>query len=147
MSFTRRFSEWAYPLYSFNADSQGAGTITGTSVSLANYHRAVLFVDVGDMGSGATLDVQIQQAQDSAGTGAKAITGKAATQLTQAGGDGNQVLCIELRTEELDIANGFEHVRALAVVATQAVELGLHLFGIEPRYMPVPTTNWSEIVD
>lgn len=147
IDFTNRMSELMTPLAFFNADSQGAGTVNGTSVSLANYHRAFLVVDVGDMAGTATLDVSLQQAQDTAGTGAKAITGKAITQLTQAGGDGNEIVCIELRTEELDIANGFDCARYSFTVANAAVELSAILYGACPRYMPVPTTNWSEIVD
>ena len=80
-------------------------------------------------------------------TGVKAITGKAATQLTQAGGDGNELVCIELRTEELDIANGFEHVSVRVTIANANVEYAVVLFGAVPRYLPVATTNWSEIVD
>lgn len=147
MAFTKRFSEVCYPLDSFHADSQAAGTVSGTKVSLENYHRAVLVVDVGDMAAGATFDASIKQSDDAAGTTTKAITGKAITQLTQAGGDGNEIVCIELRTEELDVSGGFDYVYFEAVVATNAVEFSAVLYGIEPRYAPVPTTNWSEIVD
>lgn len=145
-NYTERFSEGHYPLVTEHADSLTAATYNTAYVSLQNYHRAVLFLDVGDMAQGATLDVSLRQAQDTAGTGNKAITGKAITQLTQAGGDGNQVLCIELQTEELDVENGFEHVNARTVVANAAVELSLTIFGIQTRYAPVPTTNWSEII-
>lgn len=147
MSYTERFSEVHYPLAFEHADSMGAGTNLTSYVSLANYHRAVAIVDVGDMGSSATLDISIVQATDTSGTSSKAITGKAATQLTQAGGDGNEIICIELRTEELDIANGFDCVAISCVVATQAVEYSAILYGIEPRFAPVPTTNYSEIKD
>lgn len=147
MEFTQRFSEGAYPLAAEHADSIGAGTSYTSYVSLKNYHRAVAVIDVGDMASNATADFSIVQAQDSSGTGVKAITGKAATQLTQAGGDGNEIIVIELRGEELDIANGFEHVAIKMIIGVDAVELSAILYGIEPRFKPVPTTNWSEIVD
>ena len=147
MSFTNRVSEVMYPLASFNADSQGIATVNGAYVSLANYHRAFLFIDVGDMAGTATLDVLLQQATNLTGGGVKAIAGKAITQLTPAGGDSNQVLCIELRTEELDVPGGFDCIRYQFTVAAANVELGVHLFGCEPRFAPVPTTNWTEIID
>lgn len=147
MNYTERFSEGHYPLVHEPADSFNAGTVDSAYVSLANYHRAVLLLSVGDMAGTATLDVSIRQAKDSAGTGVKAITGKAITQLTQASGDGNDMFAIELRTEELDVNGGFEHVSVRAVVANAAVEYSYVLLGIEPRFAPVPTTNWEEIVD
>lgn len=145
--YTENFSEVHYPLASAHADSVAASTIATAYVSMKNYHRVVAVIDVGDMVASSTLDISVVQAQDAAATGVKAITGKAATQLTQAGGDGNEIVCIEVKGEELDIANGFEHVAIKIIVAVDAVELSAVLYGIEPRYAPVPTANWSEIKD
>lgn len=153
MSYTQRFSEGFNPILSEHSDSIAIGTHDSAYASLQNYHRAVLKINVGDMAAGSTLDVQIRQASDATGTGVKTIgnkagTGfKAITQLTQAGGDGNQLLCIELQTEELDVDNNFEHVGVRAVVAGNSVEYGWELFAFEPRFMPVPTTTWDEIID
>lgn len=153
MSYTQRYSEVTNPLLAEHADSMGAATYDSAWASLQNYHRAVLVLNVGDMAAGATLAVQVRQAQDAAGTGAKAILNKAGTAnkaittLTQAGGDGDQLLCIELQTEELDVENNFEHVGVRAVVGVAAVEYGWELLAFEPRFAPVPTTNWDEIVD
>lgn len=145
--YTQRFSEQHYPLAVEHADSGGAATTYTAYVSLKNYHRAVAVIDVGDMAGGSTADFSMVQASDATGTGVKAITGKAATQLTQAGGDGNEIICIELRTEELDSANGFEHVAIKTIIAAAATEYSAILYGCVPAYMPVPTTNWSEIKD
>ena len=147
VDFTQRFSEEHYPLAYEHADSIAIGTHYTSYVSLANYYRAVAVIDVGDMAATATVDFSVVQASDSSGTGVKAITDKAATQLTQAGGDGGEIICIEVRGEELDVANGFEHVAIKAVVAAAAVEYSAILYGCVPAYAPVPTTNWSEIVD
>lgn len=144
--YTARLSELLYPLVSEFADSIGVATTDSAWVSLSTYHRAWLVVNVGDMGQASTLDVSIRQAQDNAGTGAAAIVGKAITQLTQAGGDGNDLVCIELQTEELDVDNGYEFVGVRVVVAGAAVELGWTLYGCSARFKPVPTTNWTEIV-
>lgn len=144
--FTERLSEVLYPLAYEHADSMAIGTHTSSYVSMANYHRAWLVINVGDMVQGSTLDITIRQATDTSGTSVKAITGKAITQLTQAGGDGNDLLCIELRTEELDVSNAFDCICVRAVVAGAAVEYGYILYGCVPRFAPTATTNWTEVI-
>lgn len=146
-AYTNRFSEVHVPLVIQYADDRGPGTHATAYVSLANYHRAVLILNVGDMAAGATVDAGIQQASDNTGTGVKAISGKTITQLTQAGGDASSFVVIELRTEELDVTNGFEHVRFYVTTAVNTVIYSAVLLGIVTRFAPVPTTNYAEIVD
>lgn len=147
MPYTERFTEVHYPLAIQYSDSFGIGTSDSSYVSLANYHRAVLVLNVGDMAATATLACSIRQATTTGGAGVKAITGKSITQLTQAGGDGDDLICIELRTEELDVAGGFDCISVRVVVAAAAVEYGYVLYGIMPRFAPTATTNWVEIID
>jgi len=144
--YTARLSEQLYPLDVEHADSQDAGTHNGTWVAVSTYHRVWFVLDVGDMAQGATLDAGIQQATTTGGAGAKAITGKTITQLAQADGDGGDLVCIELQTEELDVDGGFDCVRFYVTVANAAVEYSAILYGCSPRFLPVPTTNWEEIV-
>jgi len=153
MSYTQRFTEDNALLVAYSADSQGVATVVSTYVDLETYHRAVLLLSVGDMQAGATLDVQLLQATSSAGAGAKTIADKATTgtksitQLTQAGGDGDDALAIELQTEELDVDGGFNFVAVQQVVAVDAVEMAWVLLWTNSRYKPVPTTNFAEIID
>lgn len=144
--YTSRVSERMYPLDTYNADSLGVGVANGAWVSLRDYHRAWVYINVGDMQATATLDLLLQQATDTAGAGAKAITGKAIAQLTQAGGDSDSEVCIELQTEELDVSLNFDAIRFIATVAAAAVELSVTVFGITSRFDPVPVANWAEIV-
>jgi hypothetical protein len=152
MSYTAELSELMYPLAIEYADSQAIGTHNSTWVSLQNYHRAFLVINVGEMQQGATFDCAMQQARGPGGTGAKAITSsktlgaKAITQLTAAA-DGDDLVCIELQTEELDVDGGFEHVRFQVVIVGGAVEYAAVLYGCVARFKAVPTTNGTEIVD
>ena len=143
--YTARLSELMYPLVAENADSHGAGTVNSACVSVATYHRVWLVLDVGDMVQDATLDAGLQQATTTACAGVKAIAGKTITQLTQAGGDGNDLVCIELQTEELDVDGGFDCVRFYVTVAGAAVEYSAILYVCEPRFAPTPTANWTEV--
>ena len=146
MSYTERFSEKMYPLGYLHPDSYAAGEQNSGYVSLANYHRAWIVLHVGDMAATATLDLDIEQATDTSGTGAKAITGKSITQLTQAGGDGDDLVCVEIQTEELDVDGGFDCINAELTVGTAAVECSLIIYGCIPRFKPTATTNWQEVV-
>lgn len=147
MAFTVRFSEVNEVLGHIPADSETAEVNSGWML-MENNHRAVILISVGDMVATATLDGDLEQASDALGTGSKAIgTGKSITQLTQAGGDGNQVVMMELRSEELDVPNGFEYINLEITPAVAAVEFSALILGTEPRYAPVPTTNVAEIVD
>lgn len=147
MAYTNRVSEELALLAQHDPRTRQVATHVSGWVLMENYHRAWLHLKVGDLGAAATLDAGIQQAQDAAGTGVKAITGKTITQLTQAGGDGtDDDCCIELQTEELDVDNGFEYIRFYVTIAVADCTYAATLFGACGRYKPVPTTNWTEIV-
>jgi len=145
--YTSKVYERFYPLAYLHSADKTAGTHNSSWVSLKNYHRAWIVLDVGDMNATATLDLAIQQATDTSGTGAKAMDpAKAITQLTQASSDDNSLVCIELQTEELDVANNFDCIRAQVTVANANVQASLIVYGVESRFEPVPTTNWTERV-
>ena len=144
-TFTENFSEVCQVLAHVPADSETT-VIDSGNVLVENFRRVVCLISVGDMATNATFDVDLEQASTTAAGTRKAITGKSTTQLTQAGGDGNQVLIIELRTEELDVNGGFKYVNLELTPATAAVEFSALILGFVPRYAPVSTTAVEEIV-
>jgi len=147
MTYTQRVSEDFYPLASHDPRARQVATHVSAWVNVEEYHRLWLFLHVGDLGALATLDAGLQQGQNAAGGGVVAIAGKTTTQLTQAGGDGtDDLLCIELQTEELDVDNGFEFVRFYVTIAVADCFYSAALFGTCSRFKPVATTNWAEIV-
>ena len=147
MAYTNRVSEDMYPLVSYNADSLGISTVISAYVSMRDYHRGWLYLNVGEMQGTATLDLSFLQATSTAGAGTKVFAPvKGITQLTQAAGDGDQLVCVELQTSELDVDGGFDCVAITVTVAAAAVELAWSFFGVVSRFKEVPTTNWEEIV-
>ena len=116
-----------YDTGQIDPDAYAASTVNGAWVSMADFTEAAAIVVVGAMAAGATVDAKLQQAKDAAGTGAKDITGKAITQLTQAGGDGDEIVTIPLRAEEIDIANAFTHIRVQVTTAVANVDYGVVL--------------------
>lgn len=130
-------------------DAYTAATYTTGWVSTAKWTALMAIVMAGDLGSSATLNAKLQQASDSSGTGAKDITGKAITALTQAGTDDNKQAIINLRGEELDVDNGFNHVRLSMTVATATSDAGALLLGLFPARGPatdVDATTVDEVV-
>src|SRR5512139_1476976 len=147
--FTERFTETACLLYNLAPISVSNGAEVFTSyVSLANYHRAAIIIHTGVMSSGSTLDAVVHEATDTSGTGAQHLgTSKAITQLTQAGSDSNKDVIIEVRTEELDVDDGYDCIALGYTVGTAATLLSIEIYGLVPRFAPVATTAWDEIVD
>lgn len=111
-------------------------TVNGAWVSLADYTQAAALIVVGAMGANATLNAKLQQAKDASGTAAKDITGKAITPLTQAGGDGDEIVTLPVRAGELDIANAFTHIRVQVTTAVANVDYGAVLVRGGPGRMP-----------
>lgn len=110
-----------------------AGYSTGW-VDMRVWQKIMGIVMAGTLGSSATLDGKLEQATDGSGTGAKDITGKAITQLTQAGTDSDKQAIINCRADELDIANGFTHARLTMTVGTATSDAGALLMGMIARY-------------
>lgn len=121
-------------LGAIDPDANTAGTLTTGWVAMKDWGRLMAIIMAGDLGASATLDAKLEQATDGSGTGAKDITGKAITQLTQAGTDSNKQAIINLHRDELDLAGGFTHVRLSHTVGTATSDSGAILLGLDPRY-------------
>jgi len=145
--YTERFTEVNQPTGELYPALKAATTHNGAWIPMSNHQRVVFLIMVGAMTSLSTLDFMVQQDDDGDGVSAKAITGKAITQLTEAGGDGNDLLAVEVRTEELDVSGGFEYVRGVLTVGTDTVYCAMLPLRFIPNYPPVATTGWTEIID
>jgi hypothetical protein len=142
----------------FPAVDLSSGANTGDWVNVKNASRvAVVFVSgVGTAGDDPTLT--IQQAKDNSGTGAKALnfatvfrkqaatnlssttswtetTQSAANTYTNAtAAEQSLIWWVEFAAEDLDVANGFDHIRAtVADVGTNA-QPGYLMYLVEPMY-------------
>lgn len=148
MSFPSiRPSDRATLMAVLNPVSQAAATVTTGWVSMATFNAIMAVLQVGAMTLNGTVDAKLQQASDSAGTGAKDITGKAITQLTQAGTDDNKQVVINCRAEELDVDNSFTHVRLSVTVAVAASLIAAAVYGLDARYAPATdATTVDEVV-
>lgn len=116
-------------------DANAAATYLTAAVDMANFDEVMAIVFAGTLGSSATIDAKLVQATTSGGT-YKDVTGKAITQLTQAGTDDDKQAIINCRSDELDVANGYRFVKLSMTVGTATSDSGAALLGLCARYQP-----------
>lgn len=116
-------------------------------LSMIGHHRMQFIFRTGVLTAGSTVDFAVQQATDSSGTGAKAIgVAKAITQLTQAGGDGNDTIVVNVDVEDMDQANNFTHLRGVLTIGTAAAFTDVIPLRGPGEDRPVSTTPLTEAV-
>jgi hypothetical protein len=117
-------------------DANGAGTLTSAYVDASKFEQLMAIVMAGDLGTSATLDAKLVQATSAAGANVTDISGKAITQLTQAGTDSNKQAIIQVRADELDVAGGFRYVALVLTTAVATSDSGAVVLGFNPTYGP-----------
>lgn len=119
-----------------DAQSLAAGSSVSTGwVSMQDIGFLMAVIAIGQLGAAATLDGLIEQATDSSGTGSKAVTGKAITQIVDGGNEDSQVI-INVNESDLDFTNSFTHARLTLTAATQTALVAAFLFGFDPNDYP-----------
>ena len=126
-------------------DALAASTVTSAWISAKNFTSFMTIVQAGDLGAAATVDAKLQQATSGAGAGAKDITGKLITQLTQAGTDSDKQVIINLRPEELDVKNDFAFFRLSLTVAVAASEVSAVILGMFPARGPATGVDLATV--
>lgn len=115
-------------------DAYSADTYNSDEINMADFKRVVFILSVGDLGSSATVDFEINGgASSNPGSLATLVTGKDATQLTQAGSDSDKQVIIEVSAEEA-AAQGLQYLEAEVIVGTAACDLGLIVLGEPAHY-------------
>ena len=126
-------------------DALAAGTHDSDWVNMEDFESILAVVMAGELGASATVDAKLRQATDGSGTSAKDITGKAITQLTQAGTDDDKQALINCRRDELDVDNNFTHVSLRITVAVATSDGGGAILGVNPRYGPANDADLASV--
>lgn len=145
MHINARLAELLSVLATIDPVSQAAGTVTTGWISAANHERFLATIQTGVMGASGTIDAKLQQASDNSGTGVKDVTNKAITQIVKASGDNKQAE-INLRADELDLANGFTYFRLSITVGTAASLISAMVRGGVPKNAPASALNQAGVV-
>lgn len=111
--------EWAV-VGTIDADAAATGTYTSDVVDMSDWDAVLAVVQAGTIAAGGTVDFKLQSAP-ATGSGWEDITGKAITQLTQAGSDSDKQVLINLRGGEVK-DQGDRYVRGILEVGTAAAD-------------------------
>jgi len=143
--YTERFSEAHAYLGGINPASYTTEQNSGY-VSLANYARAVIIIHAGVLQD--TIDVDVEAAQDTSGTGPGSFDSASKDITLTATTDNNTVSVIEIRTEELDVAGGDVCINLEMTPGSQNGSIfGAQIWGTEPRYKAVSTATLDSVTD
>lgn len=127
-------------------DANGTGDYSSAWVNMGEFNAVQGIVLAGTLGTSATLDAKFEQAQDASGTGVKDISGKSITQLVKASNDDDQAV-INVRDDELDVDNGFTHVRLTMTVGTATSDCAAVVLAHYARYTPAALASVVEVVE
>lgn len=117
-------------------DNRAAGEYITDWVSMQNVIEVLTVIKTHEMAITATLDAQLQQAQDNVGTGVAPIAGKVITQLEADHADEDDVIYINLKAYELDVDNAYDYIRLRVTIANAAVDCDAEIWGTTLRYSP-----------
>lgn len=137
-------SERAAVLAALVPDERAAGAVNTPLIPLALFYRLQAIIQVGALGTSATVNAKLQGAVGAAGTPVD-IPGAAITALTQAGADSGKVAIINLNSDSL-APLGYTHVRLVLTVGVAASDTSAILLGFDPRYAPA-SDNDATVVD
>ena len=124
-------------------DAYAAAAYTSDWVDMSKFHDIQAIVLAGEMDATSTIDIVLQQATDSSGTGAKNITGKSATQLTDT--DDDKQVVLNCRADELDKDNKFDFLAVKVTVGTAASDMGAVIIGFDARYEAATANDLSTV--
>jgi len=134
-------------------DAYAANSYDSGWVDASKFHAFLAVLQMGDLGSSATVLMKFQQASNSGGTGAEDITDKVTATFTQAGTDySNKQALLHLRPDEmvgalLSFKDGTAtHIRIRVTVGVATSDVGAALYGVIPRQTPTSSIDASSVV-
>lgn len=125
-------------------DAYGAGTELSDAVDMAQFEAVLAIVTVGEMAATSTVNAKITQATTAGGT-YKDITGKAITALTAAGSDDDKQALINVRAEDLDVANGYRYIKLDVTTAVAASDSAGVVVGFNGKTQPASNYDLASV--
>lgn len=139
--YTERWSEANAILTQINPATYNSQQVSSW-VSVKNYHRFVVILDVGAIPNDTLINAQIEQATDTLGAGQKIL----ATMTALGTADDNGKVIFDLQTEQLDVSGGYDCINIKVTPQGTGAIFSALIIGHQPRHKPVPVTAWEQIV-
>jgi len=128
-----RLSE-ALPIVAcIDPDAYGTGSQVGDEIDMLYFERVIFVVMAGTLGALATLDFRVQEATTSGGAFSN-LTGKAITQLTQAGTDSDKQAIVEVKADEL--TPNYRYLRGILTIGVATSDAGMVALADTARWKP-----------
>ena len=130
-------------LGTIDPDAYGTGTQGSDWMDMKMFFQALFALLLGTLGSSATIDFKVQEAKTAAGGDAQDLSGKAISQLTEAGTDSDKQALINVRADEL--SDGYRYVRGVLTIGVAASDVGLLVLGGDPSFSPASNFDLSSV--
>ena len=146
-AYTHNFVEVHEPGGNLVPDLRAPGVYDTPWLSMQNHQRMIFIIHTGPQAPNSTIDFAVRQATNAAGGGAAAmVPAKAIVQLTQVGGDDDDLVIVEVRTEEMDVNNQYDFLSGrLTIGGANSYCAVIPLRGCS-NYPPVSQAGWTEVV-
>ena len=113
-------------------DANATGAISTDYVDMEFFENLLAVVQVGIIAASGTVDFKLRQATSATGAGVKDISSKAITQM--ATGDNDEQALVNLRADELDLANNFRYAVGVMTTTTAAGDSAVAMLGYKHKH-------------
>lgn len=144
MASQGRISDNAVIVATIDPDAYSANTYTSDAIDMSLWDRVVFYVLAGDLATNNTTDFTVKGDTASGGSFTTTITGKAITQLTEAGTDSDKQVVVEVTQAEVQ-TQGFRYIRGALVVAVAAGDLAVLAIGYGPNVAPATDNDLASV--
>lgn len=127
-------------------DAYGAGTELSDAIDMSKFESIQAILLLGTFISTGLADFKLVQAVTSGGS-YKDISGKAITQLTDASPDDDKQAIINLRAEELDVANEYRFVKMSFTLTTAGADSGAIALGANAAVEPASDNDLASVAE
>jgi hypothetical protein len=137
-----RLSEKLAVAATIDPDAYASGVQWTDNIDMQDFSEAmfILLYGTGVTTGTATLALY-EDTTDGTGTGAQAITAKAATALTTGNNDGQAVINIK----DIELSAGYRYVRGRLLLSTAGADAGVVGIASAPRYHPANAYDLASV--
>jgi hypothetical protein len=140
MDTTAQISEQLAVVGVIDPDAYAANTYLTGAIDMSEYRKVMFIVQVGTLGTSATIDFTIQESATSGGTytdvGGDGTATHAIAQVTQAGTDQSDTQHI-IEIDASEMGAGMRYLKGELVVGTAASDAAVLAVAAPTRYQPV----------
>jgi hypothetical protein len=145
MATSYKFTDHVALLGTIDPDANATGAFSTDYADSEYFESFGALVSAGIIASSGTVDFKLRQATSATGASVKDITGLSITQLDT--GDNDKQAWINVRADQLDLANSFRFVVAVMTLTTAGSDSAAYLFGMHPKHGPASGHDLATVAE